>query len=226
MGTVRTGWMAQYGTRDRAAPALRHLHVDVADRGANANERYRYRPFAARPRCVDSLSSFVPTSSVSSSAFSERTGYLARLPFFNLYDDIQITQLGTFTDEFGPGADEERRRSDGQEDLRDSVMMAVSGRCRTSLSISRVVSSCYSPGILTPQPAQLFPSPPSSGRPCGCLHPARPGGPSSRSTAPLARTPAIANRASAPHAPGRPSAAGTPANTAVGSSASCPPPQV
>ena len=42
------------------------------------------------------------------------------------------------------------------------------------------------------------------------LLPARPGGPSSRSTAPLARTPAIANRASAPHAPGRPSAAGTP----------------
>ncbi len=33
-------------------------------------------------------------------------------------------------------------------------------------------------------------------------------------------------RASAPHAPGRPSAAGTPANTAVGSSASCSPPQV
>ena len=69
-----------------------------------------------------------------------------------------------------------------------------------------------------------LPSPPSSGRPCGCLHPARPAESSSRSTAPLARTPAIANRASAPHAPGRPSAAGTPANTAVGSSASCPPP--
>ncbi len=69
------------------------------------------------------------------------------------------------------------------------------------------------------------PSPLSSGRPCGCLHPARPAESSSRSTAPLARTPAIANRASAPHAPGRPSAAGTPANTAVGSSAqTCPPP--
>ena len=26
------------------------------------------------------------------------------VPFFNLYDDIQITQLGAFTDEFGaPG---------------------------------------------------------------------------------------------------------------------------
>ena len=56
---------------------------------------------------------------------------------------------------------------------------------------------------LAAETSELLPSPPSSGRLCGCLHPARPAEPSSRSTAPSARTPAIATRASAPHAPGR-----------------------